>query len=160
MDSLGNWILALTATGLICGAVRALTPAGTVKKAVTAVCGFAMAAAMLSIVGDVDALGISRYAARYNEEARIYTDSALQGARAQTRFIIEERCEAYILDKAALLNVSLGGVEVTARWSDEGFWYPAAARLSGKRSPELSRILAAELGIPEEDQIWSESDET
>lgn len=160
METLRGWILTLTATGLICGAARALSPKGTVRKAVSVVCGFAMMAAVLSVAGNVDALGISRYAARYNSDAALSIDSALEGASKQTRFIIEERTEAYILDKAASLGLALRDVEVTALWSSDGFWYPAHAEMACPEDPELSYALTAELGIPKEEQIWSGEDET
>ncbi len=159
MEALRNWIMALAATGLICGAAKALSPEGAVKKTVSVICGFAMMAALLSIAGDVEALGLSRYAAKYSMEAEKSAGDALEAARAQTRAIIEARCEAYILDKGRLIGLGPGDVEVTARWSEEGFWYPERAELHIKEDPDLSRVMEAELGILRENQIWSTDDE-
>ena len=64
------------------------------------------------------------------------------------------------MDKAASLGLTLKGVEVTAVWSEDGFWYPAHAEMTGPESPELAYALEAELGIPKEEQIWSAEDET
>ncbi len=160
MDALRQWILTLAATGLICGAAKALSPGGTVKKAVDVVCGFAMLAAVLGIFGDVEALGLSRYAAKYGLEAETSADAAVDAARAQTRTIIEDRCEAYILDKARLLGLTPGDIEVTARWSEEGFWYPVEVRLKSREDPELAYVMESELGILRENQIWSAEDES
>ena len=158
MEALRNWIMALAATGLICGAAKALSPEGTVKKTVNVICGFAMMAALLGIAGDVEALGLSRYAAKYSIEAEKSAGDALEAARAQTRAIIEARCEAYILDKAAALGVELRDVRVTARWSEDGFWYPVGCVLRGDESAELSRLIESELGIARSEQIWSTED--
>lgn len=159
MDYLRRWILAIVGTALVCGAAKALTPEGGVKKAVAVAGGFAMMAAMLGILGDVDALGISRYTAMYSGQAQEYIDSAGEGVRTQTRFIIEDRCRAYILDKADELGADVSQVSVTARWSEEGFWYPFKASLYGERNDELAAAMERELGILKENQTWSGEDE-
>ncbi len=157
LDALRRWVMAMAATGVVCAVARSLSP-GKGKRVVGAVCGFAVMAALLSIAGDVDALGIGMYAAGFSDEARATVEDAGERARSETRFIIEERCEAYILDKAASMGVSLRSVSVTAKWSDEGFWYPVKALLEGDESGELSRVIEAELGISRENQVWSTED--
>lgn len=159
LSTLRQWILTITATALICAVAKALTPGGAGKKVMGVVCGFAMMAALLSVTGDVDAGGIGAYIDRYRREAEAYAGEASEAGARQTRFIIEERCEAYIWDKAAGLGLTLDSVEVTARWSGDGFWYPASAVLRGDESRELSRIIEADLGIPAQAQIWSTRDE-
>ena len=60
------------------------------------------------------------------------------------------------MDKAAALGLEVCEAAVTARWNDEGFWYPWECRLStgeGDMSG-LSRLIEAELGIPEARQRW------
>ena len=158
LSTLRQWILTITATALICAVAKALTPGGAGKKVMGVVCGFAMMAALLSVTGDVDAGGIGAYMDRYRREAEAYAGEASEAGARQTRFIIEERCEAYILDKAASMGVSLRSVSVTAKWSDEGFWYPVKAMLEGDESGELSRTIEAELGISRENQVWSTED--
>ena len=69
---------------------------------------------------------------------------------------IKSRSEAYILDKAAALEVSLTvEVEVT----DEDIPVPCQIRLSGQVSPyaknRLSGIITEDLGIEKERQIWT-----
>jgi hypothetical protein len=70
------------------------------------------------------------------------------------RGIIEQRTEAYILDKARMLGLPLSGAKVAVRWSTEGVWVPESAELTGPYSETLSRLLAAELGIPAQKQSW------
>ena len=145
LDALRNWIMAICGTALLWGVGMALVGEKG-RKTLGVIGGFATMAAMLSIAGDIDALGVGVYVDRYREEAD------------ETRFIIEERCEAYILDKAGELNVELQDVSVTAKWSGEGFWYPHRCTLRGVESRELSRAIEAELGIAPENQIWSTDD--
>ncbi len=159
VSRLGQWVLGLSCTALICGAIKSLAPGGWMKRAVEAVCAAAMVTAALGILGDLAELSVSRYAARYASDAGRIVEDAGEEAKRQTRFIIEERCEAYILDKAASLGAPLEGVSVTAEWSGEGFWYPARCVLTGRQSPELSRAIEAELGIPKEEQTWRDAGE-
>jgi hypothetical protein len=62
------------------------------------------------------------------------------------------------LDKADALGISAADAAVTARWSEEGFWYPWESQVScpeGGRAA-LSEAIEAELGIPPERQSWEE----
>ena len=73
--------------------------------------------------------------------------------------IIERECAAYILDKADALGLAVSSAAVTARWSEEGFWYPWESRAACSESDRetLSAVIEAELGIPAERQSWEES---
>lgn len=157
LDILRNWILAICGTALLWGVGMALAGEKG-RKTLGVIGGFATMAAMLSVVGNIDALGVGVYVDRYREEADEIAGQAQRQAAAETRFIIEERCEAYIWDKAGQLDVALRDVTVTAKWSGEGFWYPCRCTLRGVESRELSRAIEAELGIPLENQTWSTDD--
>lgn len=158
LDSLRSWVLGIVGAGVICGVCRSLTPEGGGKRVMGVVCGFVMMLAVVSILKINGAGDIGRYIAQYNLEAGEITERARADGAVQTRFIIEARCEAYILDKAAALGVALSEVRVTARWSEEGFWYPAECVLKGDESAELSRTIESELGIPRAGQMWSTED--
>ena len=159
MDILGKWILAVAATSLICGIVRSLTPEGGCRRAVEVVCAFAVTAAMLSVTGKLTETEIGRYVLRYSQEAQAAVEQGEQAAREQTRFIIEQRCETYIWDKAETLGVRLLDVRVTARWSQEGFWYPESCELRGDEDDRLSAAIRGELGITAENVSWGTTDE-
>ena len=159
LDVVRGWILSLTGTALLASAALALAPEGGVKRVLKMLCGFALMAALLSLVTDLDTGGIAVALARYRDKADSLTQSAVSAGADQTRFIIERECEAYILDKATELGVQLRGVEVTVQWSADGFWYPAKAEIEGDESTELARIVEADLGISRTNQIWSTDDE-
>ncbi len=164
IETVRNWILCIIGTALICSAVTALTPEGTSKKAVRTVCGFASVIAVLAIAVDFNYADYSSYLSLYRVEADETISDALQKSSQKTRFIIEEECEAYILDKANNLGGGLDTVSVTAAWSEQGVWYPARVELTGDMASEAREQLAEEiifeLGIPKEKQIWSTDNET
>ena len=141
---------------VFCALAAALCPEGRPKRVLRAACGVVMAAALLSPVAALDTEALPKAMARYSEAARRQAESAAESADRLNRTIIESECEAYILDKATQLGLDGLRAEVTARWSDEGFWYPWEARLGGPESgrAELERLIEAELGIPAERQSW------
>ncbi len=157
LDALRSWIMAVCGTALLWGVGMALAGERG-RKTLGVIGGFATMAAMLSLAGDINAPGIGVYVERYRQEAGEIAGEAQRRAETETRFIIEERCEAYILDKAGQLGVTLRDVAVTAKWSGEGFWYPYRCTLRGVESRELSRAIEAELGIAPENQTWSTDD--
>ena len=163
IGSLRSWIICVAGTALISSVAMALAPEGMGKKAVKVVCGFAAVLALLSIVVDFDYRGYSAILAAYRSQSDDTVAQALEESSHQTRFIIEEECEAYILDKAAELEIDVMEVSVTAKWSDSGIWYPAEVELNGDRDSaeedELTAFIESELGIPAEDQTWSAEDD-
>ena len=103
-------------------------------------------------------LAVREVVARYGEAARAVAEGAGEEADRLNRTIIERECAAYILDNADALGISAADAAVTARWSEEGFWYPWESRVScpeGGRAA-LSEAIEAELGIPPERQSWEE----
>ncbi len=154
MDIFREWILTVTGTALVASAALALAPEGGAKRSLRFICGLMMMAALMSIALKLEAFGLGEYAARYNLEAQGYIEEAMAGSRDETRFIIESRCETYILDKAEALGVRVESVEVTAAWSGGGYWYPVSAVIEGDESVELSRTIEAELGIDAGSLSW------
>ena len=154
MELLRNWILGLAGTAVICSAAAHLTPQGQVKKVVQLLCGVAMTAALLSplLKADLGEYGLNL--SQYRAGAAELTSQAETLRQSLDRSIIEEKLEAYILDKAQSLGADVTAAEVTMQWSTEGYWYPARALLQGPFHDRLSRLLEAELGIPESAQTW------
>ena len=150
-----SWILSLTGTALVCAAALKLTPEGRVKGILRTMCAVALSAALFSPLLRLS--GLPDYAgalARYRAAADALTGEAAEHGRELDRGIIEQRMEAYILDKAAALRAPLQGAKVRLRWSTEGFWTPESAELTGPFSQTLADLLEAELGIPRAKQTW------
>lgn len=156
MELISGWVRALVGAAVFCALAMALCPEGRVRRVLSFACGVVMAAVLLSPAAGLDSELLPRAMARYSEAARARTQAGEASADRLSRSIIEGECETYILDKAAGLGLEGCEVSVTARWSDEGFWYPWECRLScssGDRE-SLSRLIEAELGIASERQSW------
>lgn len=161
-EALRAWLNAVIYTGVICGIALVITPSGRVKKALTILCGAAMCAAFISPLAGIDLDGYSETLAGFKLEAETFASQGEAYSKNLNRTIIEDECEAYILDKAENLGIQLDEVEVLAVWSDEGYWYPSEASIKGSLSQaernRMSSYIEAELGISAGNQQWSGED--
>ena len=136
----------------------ALAPEGRVKKAVKLICGAAVLISLLSGIRSFDYNGYSRSLAEYRSDAEKLIEDSMEEREYLKREYIEERCRAYILDKAAEAGAELESVEVNLDWSTDGYWYPVGAELSGGGDESakytLSKTIESELGIPEANLEW------
>lgn len=157
-----EWILGLTGAAVLSAVGIALAPEGRVKKAVKLICGAAVLLSLLAGVTDLDMTAYSRSMAEYRMEAERMTREASEKKELLEKEYIEERCRAYILDKAAETGYELKEVTVGLEWSADGFWYPVEAKLVGEgdesTKKSLSKTIESELGIPVKRQIWSGTD--
>lgn len=124
--------------------------------------GAAMAVILIGAVTDFD---YDAYASalRRQEIASDWNQDRAEAERQRLdRLFIEAETEAYIMDRAETLGVSLSGVRVSFRWNSDGYWYPDRVTLTGSVPPslrsEIADALRTELGIPEERQTWSEEE--
>ena len=158
-EALRAWLNAVIYTGVICGIALVITPGGRVKKAMTILCGAAMCVAFISPLAGIDPSGYSETLAGFKLEAEAFASQGETYSKNLNRTIIEDECEAYILDKAENLGVRLDEVDVLAVWSDEGYWYPSEATIKGSFSraqrARMSSYIEAELGISTDNQQWS-----
>ena len=118
--------------------------------------------ALISPLYSLDTGALARAMARSRETELALSQQAEQAAQRLSRSIIEEECAAYILDKAAETGITLDAASVTARWDEDGFWYPWEARLDGAdgSKKQLAPVIEAQLGIPEARQYWSCDEDT
>lgn len=160
IDFAGSWVRAIAGAALICAAAGALTPKGRVKEVLKLVCGLVLIIAMLQPLIGADLSGLSLDISEYRRQAEEITGSAEITENGLSRAIIQDELNAYILDKAAGLQIPLQTVSVIMKWGEGDCWYPHEVNLTGAVSPwEKERLTAeieAELGIPRERQYWSE----
>jgi stage III sporulation protein AF len=156
--ALREWILGLCGAALVCALALAVCPKGRVCAVLRVVCGAVMAIALLKPVIGIDFAAYSEALEKYRTEAEAAAGSVRDRKDILSRTIIEDECAAYILDKAAERNVALSAVKVRAVWSEDGFWYPYEATLSGpgaeKGNDMLAEIIEADLGVPRDRQVW------
>lgn len=150
-----SWLLSLTGTALVCAAALKLTPEGRVKGILRTICAVAVSAALLSpLLRLSDLPDYAATLSQYRAAADALTGEGAALGQELDRGIIEQRMEAYILDKAAALHVGLSDAKVHLRWSTRGFWTPESAELTGPFSETLADLLEAELGIARTKQTW------
>lgn len=160
MDFAGSWVRAIAGAALICAAAGALTPKGRVKGVLKMVCGLVLILSILQPLVGSDLGSMSLDISEYRRQAEEITGSAAQKENGLSRAIIEEELNAYILDKAAGLQIPLQAVSVVMKWGEGDCWYPHEVSLTGvlplREKERLTAEIEAELGIPRERQYWSE----
>lgn len=156
MENIKTYLLGVVAAAVICGIVtRLMGEKGTQGAMAKLIAGLFLAFTVIRPVANISLDGLSDFTA-------VYSDAGEQAAAAgeiltkdALTTIIKAQTEAYILDKAAALQVDL---EVEVTLSDEDIPTPAAVRLSGKVSPyakaRLQSIITEDLGIGKERQTW------
>lgn len=150
------WLMGVTAASVISMVALALCPPGRVRGVTRLACGIVCAMALAAPFLRLDVTELSRAMAGYEQAARKITENEEEDRKLMERTYIEDRCEAYISDKAAVLGVYPVSVSVLARWDGDVLaWYPYEASLGCGKHQALSRIIESDLGIPAERQSWS-----
>ena len=157
-ELLRSWILGLAGAAMFCALCSAVTPEGSVKRVQKLMCGVVMTLALISPLTGLDMSGYSLNLALCRQRAEEISSSAQKISDSLSRTFIEERCAAYILDKARLLGLEPETVRVTTRWSGEGVWYPVEAEIGAEYDRRLSEKIEEELGIPVQSQRWSKDE--
>ncbi len=112
------------------------------------------------ILNSIKQMDLSVYAlelAKYREQEKQMTASGEELRERMNRLVIEEECQAYVEQQAEALGIQIKEIQIMARWSTEGLWFPDRARIRVDKQEDadrLSRILVGELGIPVEKQEW------
>ena len=156
MESIKIYLLGVVAAAVICGIVtRLMGDKGTQGAMAKLIAGLFLAFTVIRPVANISLDGLSDFTSAYSDagqQAAAAGESLTKEALAAS---IKTQTEAYILDKAAALQVDL---EVEVTLSDENIPTPTAVRLSGKVSPyakaRLQSIITEDLGIDKERQTW------
>lgn len=155
MEGVRQYVLSIVAASLISGIVLGFLQGGTLKQLLKMICGLFLA---FMVIGPIQRLDISDFQIPGDAvtEGSLYTEEGEEIAREALVEIIKSETEAYILDKAAALDLQLN---VTVRVSDGDPPLPEGVRISGKVSPyartRLEAAITSELGIPKENVEWT-----
>ncbi len=158
MNSVGAYILSLTAAAVICGLISGIVGTkGALASVVKLITGLFLCFSVISPFLKVNVGNLTGYL----EDLQVSGDEiVMEGESAvkkELETIIKSKTEAYILDKAASYGAELA-VEVSVDSSQMPV--PNAVRVSGQISPygkkQLQQIIAKDLGITLEAQIWTE----
>lgn len=157
MEHIKEYLLSVTIAAIICSLITSLVGnKGAFSAVVRTLCGIFLALTALSPLIDLKLDDISSYFREFGLEADSAAAAGSVMADEASAAIIKSELEAYILDKASALGVS---ISVDVKLDNTGTPLPVSATLSGSVSPyakkQLQEVIANELGIPEERQIWN-----
>lgn len=157
MAAISEYILSVAGAAIVCAVVlRLLDGKGSAVGIAKMVTGIFMALTVITPITQVrlsDALNLLPDISDDGRAAVAQGEASAKKALAES---ISAQAEAYILDKAAQLGVTLS---VEVELSEDAIPVPVGVRLQGNISPyaksRLQRILTEDLGIDREDQIWT-----
>ena len=156
MDGIRQYVISVTAAAVMCGILKGLLQGkGTIPAVFKLVSGLFLVFTVLGPVTKIDLTELPVVSTEYLQDAQA---ASLQGEKLAAEAvadIIKQQTEAYILDKARMLEAE---IEVSVTVSEDGTPVPVGARLSGTVTPyaraRLEAILEEDLGISKENQIW------
>lgn len=150
-----RWIVSITAASLLAAIAMTLTPTGRVKQVTRLACGLMCALAVAGPLVRLDLGGLASSMALYEQRAESITSQAEEETKMMDRTYIEDRCEAYILAKAAEAELAVDGVDLSARWDEEDLvWYPWTVTVDAAYNRWLADLIEGSLGIPAVRQDW------
>ena len=155
MDSIGAYLVSVTAAALICGIARSLLPGGPLAPVLKTVTGLLMVLAVVSPWADLRLPDLNQWSEDFQKSAQMAADAGVEDAGESLREGISQQVRTYILDKAKALKAELS---VEVELTDDSLPVPCGVILRGSISPYgrsvLSEYLQTELGISKEAQIW------
>ena len=157
MDSLREYLIGVIAAALLCGIVTTLIePKGAIGIAVKWITGLLLILSVVRPWGSMSLDGLMGWTDQLMADGSDHVQSGKLMADEVYRSGIKEQMEAYILDEAKTFGCDLA-VEVVL--SDGDVPVPEQVRLRGDVSPyakqSLARFLSEQLGIKQEDQLWT-----
>lgn len=157
------WVRGIVYTAFVCSVLQVFIKSGKLREVLNICCGLAIIISVIAPIKDFAFNSYSLSMAKYREDAEAFCDEGNANRENLNRTYIEEKYEAYILDKAKVSNADICNVKVGVEWSSEGLWYPVSAEITYNcgeiQKDEIAESIEAELGISKANQKWSKSDE-
>lgn len=156
MESIRNYVFSVVAAAIICAVVKLLVDQKSAQGAVMRlIIGLLLTVTVIGPVTNIQFTDLSKYIDEFPLTADAVVDSGTAYAVENAAVIIKQRTQAYILDKAQQLGAD---IQVDVVLSEESVQRPCSVVVTGQASPyakqKLITIIAQDLGIPEEDQVW------
>ena len=152
---LRTWIEGLIGAALFCPIATELAPKGGAKSVLKALCGIVLTSALILPLLKEDFSSYALDLSKMRQGASQITQNAEQTAQEYNRRVIEEKLEAYIMDKAQTLGTQIEECQVSLRWHTDGVWIPESIELKGIYSEKLAALIEGEIGIEKSQQRWS-----
>lgn len=157
MNGVRQYIISVIAAALICSIVNCLlVKKSTYATVIKLICGLFLTMTVVGPLTNLELTDISSYINEFSIDAQALVDAGSQAAETEKKQIIKEKTEAYILDKAASLGLS---VTVDVMLESDVNPLPSEVKISGAASPYAKRALTQYItetfSVAEEDQIWT-----
>ncbi len=154
MNDNASCIMTIITAAFACGILKILLSNIGSKSMGTLLCGVYLTVSILNVVKQVDLSKLLDSFQINQTDAKCYTYEGERYASITMQEIIKRNCEAYVMEKANGMEIT---VEVVI--ADGDLPVPERSYISGQISPYekalLSEILEKDLGINREDQMWS-----
>ena len=151
-------ILQLCIISVSCGAIMSIMPEGGSKTIGKILCTCILLISIIKPLTDFDFESYALESAKLREVEAVFADGAEQRRERLQYAVIHKEYSEYILNKAMLLGMLGPDIELELQWNDDGVWVPYSCKLdtecTNEQKRKLSNILSADLGIPEERQLW------
>ena len=155
MFNLKEYVLSIIAVAIIVGVFERFTEKTHLSKAIKMVGGMILSVVLLAPLGNIGVDTISSYFESINLDAKNVAEYGEGLYNDNLKAIISERCESYILDKAHQLGAI---INVSVHCDSTDIPLPVSVEISGSVSPyirnALRHIIAEDIGIPKEMQLW------
>ncbi len=156
MAAIGEYIFSVSATALICGIITNLMKNSSGARPLKIVCNLILLTAVLSPVANLGKYTMSEFSFASLPDGACLIEEGALASRNEAADIIKRQCEAYILDKAAAMGLSVT-VEVTLSSDDPPV--PVCVEIIGGVSPylklRLEEMIQEDLNVAKENQLWT-----
>ncbi len=154
MTAIRDYILTIVSAAMLCALLKSISAGKKgIERILSLVAGIFLLATGLRPLGILKLTQWENPVEGYRSRAESMVAEAQQDVQDQLKSQIQEQTQAYILDKANTLGMSL---EVQVELDSD--FIPWQVTLKGPVSPyarqQLKEVLKNELGIPEERQVW------
>ena len=157
MEGIRNWLMAVISVSVLIAAAESLMPAGSVKKVGQFVCGLVLLCVLARPLGALRGESLTEWMEEYRLTLERQEEELERQAGQTEKAVIEEYCQAYILDKAEQFGITCR-VKIQCARQEEGLWLPRSVQLWGRFEPEaqsrLTELLERELGIAVSEQTY------
>ncbi len=155
-DAIRSYLLSVVAVSLLSAILLALVPNGPIRRAATFVCGLILILVCLSPFRTLDLSALAQSISRLTMQEDAARTGVQVNSREITAELIKQKCEAYILDKAASMGLHLQAEVILE--TDSAYPYPSSVRITGALTAEQKRALEAyieaNLAVPAASQEW------
>lgn len=157
MESIKEYLITVISAALIVGIfTNFIDEKSSHGRLIRIVGGLIVVFAVISPWAQLRIEDISAYYRDFDRDARTQAEQGSQMAQQALSGIIKSQTEAYILEKASSMDIKL---QVNVLLSNGAPPEPSGVELRGDISPhakkQLTRMIQEDLGIPEEQQIWT-----